>query len=73
MFKKIVKRDGKIVDFKPEKIAEAIEKAGVATGEFKSDRAKALAEKVVKRLEETTTKRTPSVEQVQDTVEQVLM
>ena len=73
MFKKIVKRDGKIVDFKPEKIAEAIEKAGVATGEFKSERAKSIADKVVKRLEETVTKRTPSVEQIQDVVEQVLM
>ena len=73
MFKKIVKRDGKIVDFKPEKIAEAIEKAGVATGEFKAERAKSLADKVVKRLNETVTKRTPSVEQIQDVVEQVLM
>ena len=34
MFKKIIKRDGKIVDFKLEKIVDAITKAGVATGEF---------------------------------------
>lgn len=73
MFTKIVKRDGKIVDFKPEKIAIAIEKAGIATGEFKADRAKALAKKVAQRLEENITNRRPSVEQVQDTVEQVLM
>ena len=73
MFKKIVKRDGKIVDFNPDKIVSAIEKAGIATGEFKSDRAKAIADKVVARLEETVTKRTPSVEQIQDVVEQVLM
>ena len=43
MFKKIVKRDGKIVNFNPDKIAEAIAKAGLKTEEFKFDRAKALA------------------------------
>lgn len=73
MFKKIVKRDGKIVSFKPEKITDAITKAGAATGEFKAERAKQLAEKALKRAEETITKRTPSVEQIQDVVEQVLM
>lgn len=73
MFKKITKRDGKIVNFNPEKITEAIAKAGLATGEFKADRAKQLAEKVLKKAEETITKRTPSVEQIQDVVEQVLM
>ncbi|MBQ9020185.1 anaerobic ribonucleoside triphosphate reductase [Candidatus Saccharibacteria bacterium] len=73
MFKKIVKRDGNVVSFKPEKITEAIEKAGLATGEFKSDRAKALSENAIKRAEETIDKRVPSVEQIQDVVEQVLM
>ena len=52
MFKRIVKRDGKIVKFNPEKITDAITKAGLATEEFKSDRAKALTEKVLKRAEE---------------------
>ena len=73
MFKKIVKRDGKIVNFNPEKITEAIAKAGAVTGEFKHDRAAALAEKVVKRAEESIKRRTPTVEQIQDIVEQVLM
>ena len=73
MFKKIVKRDGKIVDFNPDKITEAIAKASAVTGEFKHDRAAALAEKVVKRAEETIKRRTPTVEQIQDIVEQVLM
>ena len=40
MFKKIVKRDGEIVDFDPQKITDAIAKAGLATEEFKYDRAK---------------------------------
>ena len=73
MFKKIVKRDGKIVTFKPEKITEAITKAALVTGEFKADRAKQLCDKVLKRAEETIKARTPSVEQIQDIVEQILM
>ena len=73
MFKKIKKRDGKIVNFNPDKIADAIAKAGLETEEFKSDRAKALADKVLRRAEETIKTRTPSVEQIQDIVEEVLM
>ena len=69
MFKRIVKRDGKIVKFDPEKNTEAIAKAGLATGEFKYDRAKALTEKVLVRAEEEITVRTPNVEQIQDIVE----
>ena len=73
MFKRIVKRDGKIVKFDPEKIIEAISKAGLATEEFKAERAKTLAEKVLQRAEEKITARTPNVEQIQDIVEEVLM
>ncbi len=73
MFKKIKKRDGKIVNFNADKIVDAISKAGLSTEEFKADRAKALAEKVLKRAEENIKVRTPSVEQIQDIVEEVLM
>jgi len=73
MFKKIKKRDGKIVNFNVEKIADAIAKAGSATEEFKAEKAKSLADKVMKRAEETIKTRTPSVEQIQDIVEEVLM
>ena len=73
MFKKIQKRDGKIVNFNAEKIVDAIAAAGAATEEFKYDRAKHLAEKVTKLAEEKITVRTPKVEQIQDLVEQVLM
>ena len=73
MFKRIIKRDGKIVKFDPEKIADAINKAALVTEEFKFDRAKALAEKVLKKAEETIKERTPHVEQIQDIVEDVLM
>lgn len=64
MFKQVIKRDGKIVKFNPDKIVDAITRAGLATEEFKADRAKQLADKAIKRAEETITKRTPSVEQV---------
>lgn len=73
MFKRIIKRDGKIVKFDPEKIVDAINKAALVTEEFKFDRAKALAEKVLKKAEETIKERTPHVEQIQDIVEDVLM
>ena len=73
MFKKIVKRDGKIVDFNLDKITDAIAKAGAATEEFKHDRAAQLSEKVLKLAEETVKERTPTVEQIQDLVEKVLM
>lgn len=73
MFKRIVKRDGKIVKFDPEKIVDAIAKAGLATEEFKAEKARSLAEKAIKKAEEKITARTPNVEQIQDIVEEVLM
>ena len=72
MFKKIVKRDGKIVDFKSEKIEEAIRKAGSATGEFDKERAKELVAEFETTSKELIKSRIPSVEQVQDAVETVL-
>ncbi|MBQ3464579.1 anaerobic ribonucleoside triphosphate reductase [Candidatus Saccharibacteria bacterium] len=72
MFKKIVKRDGKIVDFKLEKIEEAIRKAGAATGEFDRERAKELAVEFDTVSKEVIKSRIPTVEQVQDAVEKVL-
>ncbi len=72
MFKKIVKRDGKIVDFKLEKIEEAMRKAGAATGEFDKERAKELAAEFETTSKQLIKSRIPTVEQVQDAVEQVL-
>ena len=73
MFKKIKKRDGKIVNFNPEKITDAIAAAGSSTEEFKYERAENLAKKVIERAEKEITVRTPSVEQIQDIVERILM
>ncbi|PIS18053.1 ribonucleoside-diphosphate reductase, adenosylcobalamin-dependent [Candidatus Collierbacteria bacterium CG09_land_8_20_14_0_10_46_12] len=71
---KIIKRDGREVEFEVVKLVKAIEKAGIQTGEFKTDEAKRLAEitvaLVAKSLKDG---EIPQVEKVQDFVEQVLM
>ena len=64
MFKSIKKRDGKVVAFNEEKIADAIAKAGAATGEFGTDRAKNIAEKVVRVAEDKIKFRILTVEQI---------
>lgn len=73
MIKKVKKRDGRIVDFKKEKITNAIFKAAKAVGGEDLELAKRLTEEVVKILEERFPKETPSVEDVQDVVEKVLI
>lgn len=74
---KIRKRDGRVVKFEQEKITNAIYKAmvSVGRGEEGRERAKELTEKVVTAIEKAFAKRAelPSVEDVQDVVEQVLI
>jgi ribonucleoside-diphosphate reductase alpha chain len=69
----IRKRDGSIVPFDPDKIQQAIYKALVATGADDAVLADELAVQVVKLVEERLSPTTPTVEQVQDIVEEVLM
>jgi len=73
MFKKIVKRDGRIVDFDSSKITNAIFKAGQATGEFGMDVAKKLTIKVLDLATELIKDKIPTVEEIQDIVEEVLL
>ncbi len=73
MFKKIRKRNGKIVDFDESKIALVIAKAGKATGEFDETAAKKLAEKVMKLAGESIRRKIPTVEEMQDVVEEILL
>lgn len=79
MFKSIRKRDGRLVDFNEANIVSAITKAGDATGEFDEKIAATLADRVVKRAEEKfadakfAKNKIPTVEGVQDVVEDVLM
>jgi ribonucleoside-triphosphate reductase len=72
MYKTIKKRDGRKVKFAPEKIVAAISKAGEATGEFDERTAFTLADRVLDKIEKDL-KDTPTVEQIQDIVEEVLM
>lgn len=71
----IKKRDGREVAFEEKKVALAVQKAGEASQEFDQSEALRLAGIVRGILEKVIagTKRECSVEQVQDTVEQVLM
>ena len=73
MITKIVKRDGRKVPFSVEKIANAIYKSAVSVGGHNYDEAEELAEKVCQYLERTLTTNCPTVEQVQDAVEKVLI
>lgn len=73
MFKNIIKRDGRIVPFDPEKITIAISKAGKATGEFDYETAKRLTIKVLLLAEELIRDRDPHVEEIQDIVEEILL
>ena len=75
---KILKRDGKIVKFNSEKITSAIQKAAETTNEFDIQTARKLTRQVLeitkKLVEEKKDKlRIPSVEEIQDIVETVLL
>ena len=73
MYTKVRKRSGKTARFDMEKIVTAIEKAGHATGEFDHDVAKRLARRVVEHAEDELTNKIPTVEQIQDIAENVLL
>jgi hypothetical protein len=73
MFHYIIKRDGKRVRFNSEKITNAIAKAGAATGEFDYSVARMLTLKVLSLAEEVIRDRIPTVEEIQDIVEEVLL
>ena len=73
MIHTIVKRDGRCVLFDIDKIADAIYKAAHALGGNDYDLARALAQQVVDYLEQKTGKENPSVEEIQDAVEHILI
>ncbi len=72
MFKQIKKRDGRIVPFNISKITDAIIAAGAATGEFEREEAKRIALRVVS-LALSTINSVPTVEGIQDIVEEALI
>ena len=75
---KVLKRDGVIVDFNSAKITDAIKKASEVTKEFDTQTATKLTKDVVKIVEKLVkTKesnlKAPTIEEIQDAVEQVLL
>lgn len=73
MIQTIVKRDGRCVLFDLEKIADAIFKAAQALGGEDRETAKELAVRVEQLLEENGEREIPTVEEIQDAVEKVLV
>jgi len=69
----VKKRDGRIVPFDKEKIAEAIFKAAQSVGGENKYLAEDLAEAVTLYLEKKFQSKIPSVEEIQDIVERVLI
>ncbi len=70
----IIKRDGRAAPFDKTKIVDAIEKAFVASGKLNSRKtAESLADQVVVKLSCGAIEGTPTVEGVQDLVEEVLI
>ncbi len=71
---KVRKRDGKIVDFDKEKVTEAIYKAARAVGGHDRNVSEQLCVQVKKLLDEKFDgKKIPTVEEIQDAVEKVLI
>lgn len=73
MFKFIIKRDTQVLKFETEKISNAIYKAGKASGEFGEDIAQKLTLSVINLAQQMIKEEVPSVEQIQDIVEEVLI
>lgn len=73
VYGKIRKRDGRLVPFDSEKIITAVAKAGKATGEFGEEEAKKLAKEVLKIAPKIIRRKIPTVEEIQDVVEDVLL
>ncbi len=70
---KVRKRDGRLVEFDEAKIADAVHKAGVATGREDRFLAEELAGVVTLFLEKNFAGRVPGIEDIQDMVEKVLI
>ncbi len=72
MITQIKKRDGRVVDFDPNKVAMAIFKAAQSVGGEDFELAQKLAREVIAALEKNQ-EEIPTVEHIQDIIEKVLM
>ncbi len=78
MQQKVIKRDGQVVDFDSERITNAIRKASNVTKEIDSFTARRLTKNVIKIVndfvkEKQSNLEAPTVEEIQDIVEKVLL
>jgi len=72
--KEVIKRNGKIVPFNPERISNAIYRAGVSVECRDKEKANKLAQQVVNELEARSQEGfKPNIEEIQDVVEKVLI
>lgn len=71
--KNVTKRDGTLSPFDSDKIFIAIRKAGESTNEFGENESYLLTAQVMKVLEHKFSEKLPSIEDIQDVVEQVLI
>ncbi|MDO8892122.1 MAG: ribonucleoside triphosphate reductase [Sulfurimicrobium sp.] len=69
----VIKRDGSVAVFDGDKIRSAIARAGAVSGEFDSGEAALLSAQVAKVLIHKYRNEPPSIENIQDVVEQVLI
>jgi ribonucleoside-triphosphate reductase len=73
MIKRVRKRDGRLVDFDKNKISQAIFKSAKDIGGHDQELAKKLGDKVAELLEQEFKEKIPTVEDVQDAVEKILI
>jgi ribonucleoside-triphosphate reductase len=71
--KEVRKRNGNIVEFNIEKIFTAIKKAATSTGEFSADIARVFTIKTINLLQQLYNNKIPTVEDIQDCVEEILL
>jgi len=69
----VIKRDGTRAPFEASRILSAIQRAGKATAEFGNDEALLITSQVLKVLRHRFPQEPPSIEQIQDVVEQALI
>ncbi len=72
-FDSVTKRDGTLAPFDNTRIFNAINKAGTTTGEFGEEESWLLTAQVMKVMKHRFAESLPSIEQIQDIVEQVLI
>ncbi|MCF0105043.1 MAG: anaerobic ribonucleoside triphosphate reductase [Eggerthellaceae bacterium] len=74
MVTKITKRDGRVADFHMDKVTDAVEKAFKASGSMQTRvQAEAIAQAVTNKVQNGRLGKSPSVEGVQDLVEETLI